>query len=403
MYNDVNELYKSNFITAHGRVNRDERGITFFWTGSSLDFVVTGSNLSVEINVPETSLCPWVCIYMNSVLLQRRMLERGTHSVCIYDSLNYSEPKRIRIIKDSPALLQNAVFEGETLYTVKGISTDGDFRPFLSDTAGGSEPCSGCGEGSELTPGSEKPRKRGLRIELIGDSITSGEGLGGYPGLITEDLWFFTAQPQLHYGMYLAEELNADLRIVTQAGWGVYIGYTNMLSYNIPSIYEKVCGVMTSDAAIELGAQKPYDFFSWSSDLVIVNLGTNDAAAFTNPGFTDPDTGMYYKMRKLDDGTLCPEDLDKVSQAVLDFLTVLRAKNPRAYILWCYGMMGHELEQTLSRAVAAFADQKTFYVSLPDTLPGEFGSVDHPGIRSHKKTADTLVSAVRKLPGINIH
>jgi len=356
-------------LSVQGRVSRSKEGITFFWTGSSLAFKVSGSELSVDIDVPEDSLCPWICIYLNDHLLQRRLLSRGKQTVVIYDHLNYTEPKTIQIIKDSPALLQNAVFEGETLYTVTAVATDGEFFSL--------------------------PEKK-LKIELIGDSITSGEGLFGYPGLITEDLWFFTAQQELHYGMRLAAELDADLRIVTQAGWGVYIGYTNMPSYNIPSVYDRVCGVQTSPSARSKGAQAPYDFSSWQPDLVIVNLGTNDAAAFTNPVYTDPETGQYYKMRTLEDGSLCTQDLAVIHQKTVSFLSVLRNRNPHARILWCYGMMGHSLEPTLKEAVASFGDPKAVYVSLPDTCPGEFGSVDHPGIPSHKKTADALLSAVRE-------
>ena len=359
-------------VVPRGRVNRGERGITFFWTGSSLDFAVSGSELSVEIDVPPDSLCPWICIYLNDHLLQRRLLQRGLQTVTVYDHLNYTECKQIRIVKDSPALLQNAVYEGETFYTVTAIHTDGAF--------------------SALPP-------KKMKIELIGDSITSGEGLFGYPGLITEDLWFFTAQSELHYGTRIARALDADLRIVTQAGWGVYIGYTNMLSYNIPSVYERSCGVLTSPSAIDRGAQDPYDFASWQPDLVIVNLGTNDAAAFVNPGYTDPATGTYYKMRTEPDGSLNKNDLLKVQEAVLSFLSVLRKCNPRARIIWCYGMMGHELEPTLQSAIAAFADPLTTYVSLPDTLPGEFGSVDHPGIPSHRKTADRLLAAIQNESG----
>ena len=360
------------YLCVQGRVTCGEKGITFFWTGSSLEFIVSGSELSIELEVPEEDqvLCPWVCLYLNDHLIQRVLLGRGRQLLSVYDHLNYSDPKTIRIVKDSPALLQNAVYEGETLYTVCSVCTDGQLYPV--------------------------PPRTG-KIELIGDSITSGEGLFGYPGLITEDLWFFTAQSELHYGTGIAQKLNADLRIVTQAGWGVYIGYTNNPSYNMPSVYEKVCGVQNSPSAVSLGAQDPCDFENWQPDLIIVNLGTNDAAAFVNPGYTDPATGRYYKMRKNEDGTLCAQDLEKIGRAVPDFLRLLRRHNPHAHILWCYGMMGHEIEETLCDAIRLTGDPNASYLSLPDTLPGEFGSVDHPGIPSHKKTADALLSAVKAL------
>ena len=62
-------------------------------------------------------------------------------------------------------------------------------------------------------------------------------------------------------------------------------------------------------------------------------------------------------------------------------------------------MMGHEIESTLMEAVHIFGDPNVSYVSLPNTLEGEFGSVDHPGIPSHKKTADTLVAAISEIGG----
>lgn len=372
MEHSIISLHTARCIQTGGRVSVREDGITFFWTGSSLEFIVSGSELSVDLDVPEDSLCPWVCIYLNGHLLQRCLLRRGRQTLPVYDHLNYTDPKHICIIKDSPALLQNAVYGGETLYTVTGLCTDGTFFPQLN--AAGK-----------------------LKIELIGDSITSGEGLFGYPGLITEDLWFFTSQPELHYGTYIARQLDADLRIVTQAGWGVYIGYNNMPSYNIPSIYEQVCGAMASPSARSRGCADSYDFRSWQPDIIIVNLGTNDAAAFANPGFTDPETGRLWKMRTNRNGTPNEEDLLKIEEAALFFLHTLRRCNPGARILWCYGMMGHEMEATLQKAVLRSGDPKTTYVSLPDTLPGEFGSVDHPGIPSHKKTADTLLAAIHKL------
>ena len=367
----VNTIPPEN-LSVQGRVTHNKKGITFFWTGSVLEFVVSGNELALEIEVPEDDhvLCPWVCLYLNGHLIQRVLLKRGRQLLPVYDHLNYPDAKTIRLVKDSPALLQNALYEGETLYSVCSIRTDGELSP--------------------VPPGK-------MKIELIGDSITSGEGLFGYPGLITEDLWFFTAQNGLHYGTTIAHALNADLRMVTQAGWGVYIGYTNNPSYNIPSIYERVCGVQTSSSALARGSSQAYDFSQWQPDLIIVNLGTNDAAAFANPGYTDPETGCYYKMRKAEDGTLFADDLEKIKEGVLAFLSVLRKHNPHAHILWCYGMMGHEIEETLRDAIRLSGDPGISYVSLPDTLPGEFGSVDHPGIPSHKKTAGILLPAVKAL------
>lgn len=364
------QLNEISGLGIYGRVQKRADGYTFFWTGSTLEFQVTGGELAVEIEVSEDTINPWICIYQNDHLQQRRILEKGIQKVLIYSGMNYKEPKTIKIIKDTPAMLDNGVFEGASFYTIRKIYTDGSFSPI--------------------------PRKK-MKIELIGDSITSGEGLFGYPGLITEDLWFFTAQLEYHYGMRVAKELDADIRIVTQAGWGIYIGYNNVPANNMPSIYEKVCGVVKANSAIEYGAQEDYDFSSWQPDLVIVNLGTNDAAAFSNPGYSDPVSGTFSKMRKDAQGIFNEEDREKIRQAAVRFLRMLREHNPNAPILWAYGMMKNEIEEDIIKAIELVGDPKIHYLSLPDTLEGEFGSVDHPGIPSHRKSADALLQVISKI------
>ena len=83
---------------------------------------------------------------------------------------------------------------------------------------------------------------------------------------------------------------------------------------------------------------------------VIVNLGTNDTGAFDNPPWTDPATGKPHQLRRLSNGDFHPADAQKVANGVQHFLTLLRAKNPGAKLVWCIGMLGSELLPVLRQA-----------------------------------------------------
>ena len=106
--------------------------------------------------------------------------------------------------------------------------------------------------------------------------------------------------------------------------------------------------------------------------MIVVNLGTNDSSGTKN--------------------------MDRVGKAVEDFLRKLRVCNPESYILWCYGMLGAEILPTLEKAVGNYkrktGDERVEFVKLPDTLEGEFGSRQHPGHRSHERTAKILVEKI---------
>ena len=118
-----------------------------------------------------------------------------------------------------------------------------------------------------------------------------------------------------------------------------------------------------------------WDFQKFQPDVIVVNLGTNDGSGTKN--------------------------MDRVGKAVEDFLRKLRVCNPESYILWCYGMLGDEILPTLEKAVGNYkrktGDKRVEFVKLPDTQEGEFGSRQHPGHRSHEKTAKILVEKLTLL------
>jgi hypothetical protein len=200
-----------------------------------------------------------------------------------------------------------------------------------------------------------------------------------------------------------AEDMNADYRVISASGWGVYTGWDNNPHSNIPEYYEKVCGILTGKKNRELGALDENDFTSWQPDVIVVNLGTNDGGAFYNPSWKDEQTGEMHKQRLEEDGSFRREDIKAFEAAVKAFLAKLRHYNPKSRIIWAYGMLGIMMLPAIHRAVKDYIgdteDERVFVLELPDTTEETIGSRMHPGIVSHERAAEVLTGYIRKLIG----
>ncbi|MNP10872.1 Endoglucanase E precursor [compost metagenome] len=246
----------------------------------------------------------------------------------------------------------------------------------------------------ELLTVQEKPYK----IEFIGDSITSGEGVIG--ARVEQDwisMWFSAIH---NYTVITAEALNADYRIISQSGWGVHTSWDNNPHANIPESYEKICGVLTGVKNEALGAWEENDFDSWQPDVVVVNLGTNDAGAFHSPEWSDEVNGKTYKQRLNDDGTYHEEDIKSFEEAVENFLVKLRKYNKDAHLIWAYGMLGIPMMPAIYRAVDSYTkateDQKVSVFQLPNMTDETVGARSHPGMLAHEKAAKELAGYIKE-------
>jgi len=342
--------------------------LTLFWTGSGIELNVRASELWVEIEAGHAYHEPWVAIVINGAYISRQMVTPGRKWLCVFRKMNGGVVKNVKIIKETQPISEDA----ESCLQIHAVKCDGEFLPVP-----------------------ERPYK----IEFIGDSITSGEGaIGSKQEADWIMMWFSAVR---NYTYMLSKALNADYRVISQCGWGVYSGYDNNPHKNIPDYYEKVCGVIRGEKAAALGAHNPYDFSSWQPDIVIVNLGTNDEGAFNNPQWVDEVSGKVYKQRKNDDGSYNEEDLRKFENAVTSFIFKVRKYNPNTHIIWAYGMLGDGMMPSIIRAVDEYKkqakDSKVYVQLLPDITEETVGSRFHPGARAHEQAAKTLETLCRKL------
>lgn len=367
-YFKINEIP----VKVHGRTIKDACPLPIFWSRSGIEANIRGGELWVDIEVGCDYQEPWFVTEINGAFISRQMLLKGRHKVCLFRNLNPGELRNVKFYKD------NQMVAGEVaLYTViHGVETDGTFEPV---------------------------EDKKLKIEFVGDSITSGEGTYGSFKEIDWRTMFHSSSRQ--YASYIERALDVESRVISHGGWGVYTGWDNDIRSNIPSIYEKVCGLAAGEENEKLGAKEQYDFSEWQPDAVIVNLCTNDNSAFDQPAFDVPGVGLC-KLRRNDDRSFVTEDIEKIKNAITDFLKVLRKNNPKAHILWAYGMLGSEMNlpicDAINRYVKETKDNNVAFLNLPDTTDETVGSFGHPGMVSQECAANVLIDYLSKKFGTEV-
>ena len=355
-------------IKIYGRNGVNSSGIALFWTGSGFEVNVKASELWMDIEVDYDLYEQWISVEINGEFVSRQMLIKGSYSVCLFRGMNEDVTKNVRVYKE----VQPMNLDDKCMLLIHGLRTDGEFK--------------------------EVPEKK-IKIEFIGDSISSGEGTMG--GKSEEDwisMWFSCEN---NYAVMTARKLNADFRILSQSGWGVLSSWDNNPNYALPKYYEQICGVINGEKNKELGALNTNDFDSWQPDIIVVNLGTNDGSAFTSPEWIDEITKETFKQHIDEDGNYNKNDVNRFESAVIKFLCKLRRYNKKSKIVWAYGMLGIPMMQYIYNAVNQykneFNDKNVFITQLTNTTEETVGSRKHPGKLNHKIAADELCDFIRNL------
>lgn len=225
------------------------------------------------------------------------------------------------------------------------------------------------GGGAPLIP-TPPPFKR--HLELIGDSITCGygnDGVGPNCGFTAE-----TENGWLAYGSVAARALKAEARLIAYSGKGIYRDGSSDTTNQMPVLYERTFADI---------AGSTWDFSTWTADVVVVNLGTND--------FGPGDPGQPY------------------IDAYTAMIQQIRGHYPQAYILCAVGsmMIGNGLAQCTSyvksavSAANAAGDARVSFVDLgvQDGLVDGYGCDYHPSVKTDQLMADKLTAAISAVTG----
>lgn len=364
----VNTLSDVENLKVHGRTTGCLSPLTLFWTGSGIELNAMGSELWIEVEADYEAYEPWINIIINSVSVSRQMLIAGRYWFCVFRGMDANTIKNVRIVRETQAM--NG--DHSCYMQIHSVKFDGGFMPV---------------------------EEKLYKFEFVGDSITSGEGAIGAK---IEDDWISMWFSSVHnYAAITAQTLNADYRIISQSGWGVLTSWDNNPHYNIPEYYTKICGLLTGKKNKSLGAFEENNFESWQPDVVVVNLGTNDAGAFNSPEWKDEVTGEIHKQKLNKDGTFNTKDLEAFEEAVCNFMGKLRKYNKKSNIIWVYGMLGIQILPSIYRAVDTYikntGDKKVSVFQLPNTTEETVGARSHPGTLSHEKAAKELTGYIKEI------
>ncbi|MBE5747602.1 MAG: hypothetical protein E7352_05480 [Clostridiales bacterium] len=207
------------------------------------------------------------------------------------------------------------------------------------------------------------PEKSDLKIEFIGDSITAGHGSIGYAGQVHS---IDNSDATKTYAYFTAQALQADYSIVAWSGICAK-AYHWCANLNMATLYNQVSNQNQTAYAFDFGA-----------DIVVVNLGTNESS------YLGTSAGSSY-------GAEFPSDYK-------EFLETIRAKNPNAYIICLYGMMGRHntIHMGIQQAIEELADEKIVYNPF-EIVADWAGGNGHPGTLAHQGWGNELTAYINTL------
>ncbi|MFY8208839.1 MAG: SGNH/GDSL hydrolase family protein [Caulobacter sp.] len=216
------------------------------------------------------------------------------------------------------------------------------------------------GEGGKALPAPARPRK----IEFIGDSHTVGYGSRSTSRSCTAQQIHDLTDTSLAFGPILARRLDADYRIQAFSGRGVVRNYNGGApGLPLPALFPRL---IPGQEQPRVDASE-----SWSPDLLVIGLGTNDFSTPLNPG--EP-----WK----DEAALRKDYRDRY----VAFIEALKASRPKARVFLIAG-------DSFAEDVAEVADRtgaKAVRITGMDLMACDW----HPSAADQLMMADRLEAAI---------
>lgn len=299
-------------------------------------------------------------------------------------------PARIKIFADNQLYLDALTTEETADFTVNfeesGVHTVKLIK--VSESENGSLRINEIKADSDsITPTEPQSRK----IEFIGDSITCGYGVDGKSGGFSTK----TEDGSKTYAYKAAQKLNADYSMVSFSGFGILSGYTTdgvrNTTSTLPQYYDKLGFSWYNQFGSDNTQLKnvEWDASQFEPDLIVVNLGTNDAS--------------YIQYVKGNDKK--EEERKAFCEAYVDFIGMIRGMHPNSEILCTLGIMGQDLCPQVEEAVNTYksntGDEHVNYLkfNVQNTEKNGTGIDWHPAPQSHVDAAYELLDAVEDLYG----
>lgn len=212
------------------------------------------------------------------------------------------------------------------------------------------------------------PARPSRRIEIFGDSITSGMGNEGADN--GADHLTSEKNNYLAYGAIAARALKAELHTVSQSGIGIMISWFDFI---MPQFYDQLDATGNNDSQ--------WDFNQWTPQVVVINLLQNDSWLIDREKRLQP----------------IPNDQQRIAH-YQDFVATIRQQYPDAYIICALGSMDATQNDKWPNYVrAAVNNMNTAGDNKIDTLFFAFtGYSQHPRVAQHQANAKKLAGFIRE-------
>ena len=203
-------------------------------------------------------------------------------------------------------------------------------------------------------------REYDMKIEFIGDSITSGGVTNDYAK---------------SYVYLTADAFNANFNVVSRSGQGLYKHANFGTPGPLKSLYAGI-GSETNDYQ-----------YGYDADLVVLNIGTNDGANVRNTE-KEEDKQAYR---------------DTFKDMYVEMLEIIHKANPKATILCTGGLMGDiaKVKPEIAEAVETFKtknpDVKVHLEYLSNAKDCGKETAWHPGVEGHAKGAEELIEIIKNI------
>jgi len=296
---------------------------TFSWSGSSFQTRVDGTGVDVSL---DGASAIGFQIIVDGVPTNTFKTTGGVATYNVASGLS-DGPHDVRIVRRNEGFFGNVTFLG--------------FQPVA---------------GAELVM---SPPPHAHTMELIGDSVTCGYGVEG-----PDEFCDFSGDTETvvaTYGFIAAENVDADAHFIAFSGKGVHQNYGGNTDELMPELYLRT---LTGDAA------SVWDFTSYTPEVVVINLGTNDfSAAIDGAAFTAD---------------------------YVELLTLVRGNYPAATIVavtWAHWGAGNE--ELVHDAVDDFADANVLETRFAIDAADGWGCDYHPSAITHQKLGAQLTELLQ--------
>lgn len=316
---NVNTFHET-YVNTYGRTYIKDGKLCLDHVATGVEVAIDGTALTAEI---EASANVYLCVYVDGAEeYERIQVSSGKKTYTLASGLEKGF-HTVRVVKSSE------VYDGQI--RVVSLSSEGFYTA---------------------------PEKSSFRVEFIGDSITAGYGALGATGA---QRTVENSDACSSYAYYTAQKLGVDYSTV--AIQGICVKANMWIEDCMSDVYKIVSPLNPT----------PYDF-SDKADVVVVNLGTNDAGYITSKDF---------------------DYSEQFPQDYLALLQYIREKNPDAYIICLYGFMGKQgsVDKGIKQAVEEFNDEKAVYLSSGFIQNG-LGANGHPSQDAQKTWGETLAEYI---------